>query len=138
MCSSIFVVPMTGATIAIDKASAADTVLTIKQCVFAANRKLPVRRQRLVYSDGPYGIDALADEETLGGAGVAQDGTAKLDLLLDEQTEAQVAELNQMVWRHSVRTNLPLSLIYLHKTLDRARFVGPQCCWECVRVDPMN
>ncbi len=99
MCSSIFVVPMTGAAIAIDNASAADTILIVKKCVFAANRMLPVRRQRLVYSDGPYGIDALADEETLGGAGVAQDGTAKLDLLLDELTEAQFAELSAMVWR---------------------------------------
>ena len=105
MRSSIFVVPMTGAAIAIDNASAADTILTVKKCVRAANRMLPVRRQRLVYIDGPYGLDALADDETLGGAGVAQDGTAKLDVLLDELTEAQFAELSQMVWRrwmHSV------------------------------------
>ncbi len=37
---------MTGAVIAIDDASAADTILSIKQRVFAANRKLHVRRQR--------------------------------------------------------------------------------------------
>ncbi len=95
--STIFVVPMAGATIAIDNASAADTILTVKHCVFAANRKLFVRRQRLVYQPRPYGMDALADDETLGGAGVARDGTAKLDVLLDELTEAQVAELGPLV-----------------------------------------
>jgi hypothetical protein len=73
---------MTGATIAIDNASAADTILSVKQRVFAANRSLYVRRQRLVYSAGPRGMDALADDETLGGAGVARDGTAQLDVLL--------------------------------------------------------
>ena len=75
---------MTGAAIVIDDASATDTVLSVKQRVFAANRELPVRRQRLVYRPGPRGLDALADDETLGGAGVAQDGTAELDVLLAE------------------------------------------------------
>jgi hypothetical protein len=42
----ISVIAMTGAVIAIDDASAADTILSIKQRVFAANRKLHVRRQR--------------------------------------------------------------------------------------------
>ena len=84
---------MTGAAIAIDDVSAADTILCIKERVFAANRKLFVRRQRLVYSAGPHGMDALADDETLGGAGVAQDGTAQLDVLLADLTAAEKAEL---------------------------------------------
>jgi hypothetical protein len=90
---------MTGAAIAIDDASAADTILRVKQRVFALNRKLPVRRQRLMYRPGPHGIDPLADDETLGGAGVAQDGTAELDVLLADLTAAEVNELNEMV-RH--------------------------------------
>ncbi len=80
---------MTGAAIAIEDAAAADTILSVKERVFAANRQLPVRRQRLVYRPGPHGMEALADDETLGGAGVAQDGTAELDVLLAELTAAE-------------------------------------------------
>ena len=81
---------MTGATIAIDDAAAADTILSVKERVFAANRELPVRRQRLVYRPGPRGMEALADDETLGGAGVARDGTAKLDVLQADLSSAEV------------------------------------------------
>jgi hypothetical protein len=95
----ISVVTMTGAAITIDDAAAADTVLSVKERVFAANRKLFVRRQRLVYQPGPFGMDALADDETLGGAGVARDGTAKLDVLLADLTEVEVDALGRKV-RH--------------------------------------
>ena len=81
---------MTGAAIAINDASAADTVLSVKKRVFVANRKLYVRRQRLMYRPGPYGINPLADNETLAGAGVAQDGTAELDVLLADMTAAEL------------------------------------------------
>jgi hypothetical protein len=89
---------MTGATIVIDDASASDNILSVKERVFAANRQLPVRRQRLVYRPGPRGMDALADEETLGGAGVAQDGTALIDVLLADLTAAEAKELGEQVW----------------------------------------
>ncbi len=89
---------MAGAAIAIEDASAADTVLSVKRRVFAANPKLFVRRQRLVYSAGPHGIDPLPDNETLGGAGVAQDGTAQLDVLLADLTRPEVVELFSQVW----------------------------------------
>ena len=88
---------MTGAVIAIDDASAADTILSVKHRVFAANRELPVRRQRLVYRPGPRGMEALADDETLGGAGVAQDGTAELDVLVEPLTDAEVTALGEKV-----------------------------------------
>ncbi len=88
---------MTGAIIAIDDASAADTIISVKERVFAANSQLPVRRQRLVYRPGPRGINALADDETLSGAGVAQDGSAELDVLLAELTAAEAKELGDMV-----------------------------------------
>jgi hypothetical protein len=88
---------MTGAAIAIDDAAVTDTVLSIKQRVFAANRELPVRRQRLVYRPGPRGMEALADDETLGGAGVARDGTAELDVLIEPLTEAEVTALSRTV-----------------------------------------
>ena len=88
---------MAGAAIAIDNADAADTVLSVKERVFTANPKLYVRRQRLVYTAGPRGMDALADDETLGGAGVAQDGSAKLDVLLADLTPAEAAELGPNV-----------------------------------------
>ena len=90
---------MAGAAIAIDNATTADTILSVKQRVFALNRKLHVRRQRLVYSAGPRGMDALADDETLGGAGVAQDGSAKLDVLLADLTAAETNALGEQVWR---------------------------------------
>jgi hypothetical protein len=98
--SRISVVAMTGAAIVIDDACATDTVLSVKERVFAANRMLYVRRQRLVYRSGPRGIEPLADDETLGGAGVARDGTAELDVLLVELTAAEVAALGPMVWMH--------------------------------------
>ncbi len=82
---------MAGGAISIDNVSAADTVLSIKERVFAANRELPVHRQRLVYTAGPRGMDALADDETLSGAGVPPDGTAKLDLLMADLTAEEVA-----------------------------------------------
>jgi hypothetical protein len=88
---------MTGAAIAIDDASAADTILSVKQRVFAANCKLPVRRQRLVYRPGPRGIEPLANDETLGGAGVARDGTAELDVLIEPLAEEELAALDQKV-----------------------------------------
>ena len=88
---------MTGATIAIDDAAVADTILSVKRRVFAANRELPVRRQRLVYRPGPHGMEALADDETLGGAGVARDGSAELDVLLAELTEEEMAALGEKV-----------------------------------------
>jgi hypothetical protein len=78
---------MTGATIAIDDASAVDTILSVKERVHAAsaNPKFPVSRQRLVYR--PLCMEALPNDETLGSVGVAQDGTAQLDMLLAEVKE---------------------------------------------------
>ena len=96
--SCISVAAMTGAAISIDDAVAADTILSVKQRVFAANRQLFVRRQRLVYRAGPRGMDALADDETLGGAGVAQDGSAKFDVLLADLTPEGAAALGAKVW----------------------------------------
>ncbi len=96
--SAISVVAMTGAAIAIDDAAATDTIRSVKQRVYAANRELPVRRQRLVYRPGPRGLEALADDETLGGAGVARDGTAELDVLLaGPLTDEEVAALGKEV-----------------------------------------
>jgi hypothetical protein len=82
---------MTGAAIAIDGVSADDTILSVKQRLFAVNRKLPVHRQRLMYRPGPRGMDPLADHDTLGGAGVAQDGSAELDVLLTPLTDVEIA-----------------------------------------------
>jgi hypothetical protein len=91
---------MTGAVYAIDDASATDTVQSVKERVFAANPELPVRRQRLMYRPGPRGIKPLADEETLGGAGVVQDGSAELDVLLANYfSDAEIEELDRKVRR---------------------------------------
>ncbi len=95
--SRITVVTMAGAAIVIEGMSARNKILTVKKRVFAANPKLYVRRQRLVYSAGLRGMDALADDETLGGAGVAQDGSAELDVLVADLTTAEAAELGEKV-----------------------------------------
>jgi hypothetical protein len=95
--SRITVVTMAGAAIVIDGVSATNKILTVKKRVFAANPKLYVRRQRLVYTAGPRGMDALADDETLGGAGVAQDGSAKLDVLVADLTATEADELGRKV-----------------------------------------
>ncbi len=97
--SRISVITMTGAAIAIDDAAVADSIRSIKRRVFAANPKMPVRRQRLVYRPGPRGMDALVDDETLGGVGVARDGSAEFDVLLAMLTEAEVAELGPEVYK---------------------------------------
>jgi hypothetical protein len=88
---------MAGAAITIDNAAAADTIQSVKKRVFAANRNMPMRRQRLVYRPGPHGMEALADDETLGGAGVARDGSAELDLLLEPLTEDEIEKLGTKV-----------------------------------------
>jgi hypothetical protein len=88
---------MTGATIVIDDAAAGDTVLSVKQRVFAANRMLYVRRQRLMYRPSPRGMNPLADDETLGGAGVAQDGSAVIDILMEGLTDAEASDLDMQV-----------------------------------------
>ena len=88
---------MSGEAIAINDATAADRILTVKQRVFVANPKMPVGRQRLVYMDGPHGMNALANSLTLDGAGVPQDGSGKLDVLLADQTAADVAALGPKV-----------------------------------------
>jgi hypothetical protein len=85
---------MTGAVIAIDGASATDTILSVKERVFASNIKLPVQRQRLVYRPGPRGMEPLANNETLRSAGVAQDGSAEIDVLLADLTKAETVKLN--------------------------------------------
>ncbi len=91
--SRISIVPMIGAAIVFDNATAADTIISVKERVFALNSKLHVRRQRLMYCLGPHGMEALADDQTLGFAGVAQDGTAKLDMLLEPLTSAEMDQL---------------------------------------------
>ena len=95
--SRISVVAMTGAAIAIDNATSADSILSVKQRIFAINRKLPVHRQRLMYRPGPRGITPLADDETLGGAGVARDGTAELDVLLADLPAADAKRIGEQV-----------------------------------------
>jgi hypothetical protein len=95
--SAISVVAMTGAAIAINNAAATDTIMSVKERVYAANRELPVRRQRLVYRPGPCGLEALADDETLGGAGVARDGTAELDVFVEPLTDEEIILLGKEV-----------------------------------------
>ena len=107
--SRIFVVTMTGTAIAIDDASATDDILSVKHRVYAANRELPVHRQQLVYRPGPRGMEPLANDETLGGAGVAQDGTAELDVVLAELTAKEVAVLG---WEVQSAVNTFLFFIY--------------------------
>jgi hypothetical protein len=97
MHSRISVVTMAGAAIDIDNASSNDTIQSVKERVFALNRTLYVRRQRLVYLAGQRGMDPLSDDETLGGAGVAQDGSAEIDVLLADLTAAEATELGRMV-----------------------------------------
>ena len=105
---------MTGVTIAIDDAAATDTILSVKERVFAANCQLPVHRQRLMYRPGPHGIEPLADDETLGGAGVAQDGSAELDVLLAEMTAVDVKALSLQVSFLEMISSSPSGVILLY------------------------
>jgi hypothetical protein len=89
---------MTGATIVIDDAAATDTIRSVKERVFAANSELYVHRQRLVYRPGPRGMDALANDLTLGGTGVPRDGSAELDVSTGPLTRDEVAALGPEVF----------------------------------------
>jgi hypothetical protein len=97
--SRISIVTMSGAAIAIENASSNDSIQSIKERVFAVDRTLYVRRQRLIYLAGPRGMEPMADDETLGGAGVAQDGSAEIDVLLADVTATEATELGRLVWR---------------------------------------
>ena len=140
----IKVVTMAGAAISIDDASAADTIRSVKQRVFAVNRKLPVRRQRLVYSAGPRGMEALADDETLGGAGVARDGSAELDVLLVDLTAEDAAKLGRRFLNAALhgRANMLIRLLDEGVDVDFKSDYGTtaliyamlQGSTECVRV----
>jgi hypothetical protein len=66
--------------------------------VFDLNRQVHKKRQRLYYCDS---IEPLADDDTLGGLGVAQDGSAKLVLLLRELSADEAAALGQQVYELS-------------------------------------
>ena len=85
-----------GATLLIQNVSAVDTILTVKEIIFASNRKMHVRRQQLGYKLS-HGIRLLADGETLGGAGLAQDGSAELVMLLDAIPAAEAKKLGRKV-----------------------------------------
>jgi hypothetical protein len=128
--SAISVVAMTGAVIVIDNAAATETILSVKQRVFAANRELPVRRQRLVYRPGPRGLEALADDETLGGAGVARDGTAELDVLMEPFTESEISALGEEVfWLAALLVFVPWLSSFSHHRHCETRTVdcrGPR------------
>lgn len=88
---------MRGAHTVLNEVRAADTILEIKRRIRSLNPKLFMRRQRLVYMSGPNGMEPLADDATLGCAGVTQDGSAVLDLLLVDETPAETRELGHAV-----------------------------------------
>jgi hypothetical protein len=118
---------MSGASIAIEDASVEDSIISVKERVFAANRKLPLSRQRLVYRPGPRGIEPLADDETLGGACVARDGTAVIDVLLAELTAAEKASLGRKV-------DLLFNFSRMYVTRKNSHFISicnaPCVCFE--------
>jgi hypothetical protein len=95
--SRISIVTMSGAAIAIENVSSNDTIQSIKERVFAVDRTLYMRRQRLIYLAGPRGMEPMADDETLGGAGVAQDGSAVIDVLLTSVPEKDSWRLDSKV-----------------------------------------
>jgi hypothetical protein len=113
--SRISVLAMSGAVITIDDASATDTILSVKERVFASNRRMRVCRQRLMCRSGPHGVNPLADDETLGGAGVARNGTAQLDMLLADLTEDDAVDLGRKVC---------LCLLLLHASIPSNIFAA--------------
>ena len=119
-CSRISVRAKNGAVIQIDDASADDTILSIKERVFASNRLLPVLRQQLVFSDRPDDIDVLADDETLGGACVAQDGSAELDVQLTIVRKEKARKLGPKV---SYASAFPCCLLLLDAMMHQFEII---------------
>jgi hypothetical protein len=95
--SRLSVVPVNLVDIVIHDASACDTIWSVKERVFALNRHMYMRRQRLYFCDS---IEPLADEDTLGRVGVAQDGSARLVLLLRDLSALEEAALGEKVQMH--------------------------------------
>ncbi len=88
-----------GATYVIDNVTASDTVLRVKEIVFAANRKMHVRQQQLACRLGPHGLRYLANQETLGDAGMAQDGSAELVMRLEALPTAEAKKIGRKVYK---------------------------------------
>jgi hypothetical protein len=139
--SRISVVTMSGAAIAIDDAAAADTVLSVKQRVCAANAALPVHRQRLVFRAGPRGLAPLSNGMTLRKAGVeaaaaaaaaAADGAADgaavvLDVVLaDEMSADAVSALGFKVCRGLKHIFFSVPLRFWEKF--RSRIINTWMC----------
>ncbi len=59
-----------------------------------------------MYSAGAFGMEPLADEETLVGAGVAQDGSAEFDVVLANVKAKEARKLGRIVC-------IPASVLYL-------------------------
>ncbi len=93
---------MVGTQIVIGDASDGDTIHSVKWRVFAANRELPILRQRIMYVAGVYGMDPIDDAVTLKGAGVPRDGSAKLDVLLVDLTEDEKHEEKEQLDRDAI------------------------------------
>jgi hypothetical protein len=105
---------MAGSVFQIDDASTLDTILSVKKRISALNCQFPVRRQRLVYSAGPHGINPLADDDTLGNICVKRDGTAMFDVLLADVSPDKAAKLGRMVLQ-IIRLDLPQTLILSYR-----------------------
>ena len=94
--SRISIISMNGAAIVLDDASAADSIQSVKRRVFGVDSKLTMSRQRIMYTDGPYGMNPLPGNETLDGAGVPQDGSAKIDVLLADRVHLSWREAQKL------------------------------------------
>jgi hypothetical protein len=120
-------VTMASATIGIDDASNADSIFDVKQRVLNAQPQDVRASAAARVTADPCGMDALAHGKTLGGTGVAQDGSAELNAQVANLTEADAEELCNMVY--------PLS----HARVDTVLCVCRFClqtfhfCW-CSRI----
>ena len=85
-----------GTDVAIANASAKETIASIKRRVLAANPEWPVHRQLVTFAGMPD-MEPLADDLTLDEAGVAQDGSAVLDVVLEWKPEHKLAEFRKSV-----------------------------------------
>ena len=91
---------MAGETLVLDNVLLDNTVLEIKGRVCQVWRHMREHRQRIMFRAGPHGMTPLADEMTLGDAGVTRDGSAVLDVLVLVPTVEEVIQLSDEVLHH--------------------------------------
>jgi hypothetical protein len=105
--SRISVIPATGPAIVINDVLATDTILSVKQRIFAANRTMHPRRQQLInmYGHGMLSAVWLVDDDTLARSSAREGGSGQLAVALERLSDTEAEALGPQVRYLSVSSS---------------------------------